>query len=106
MPPADEPAASSLAGPIRPHRQPDVFLIKNGFEPHDAADLEIAPKEVANEFGVLFDPVQRPVLDPITERNHAAHPDALLLRGGDLVSDPLASDLTLELGEGQEDVQG
>ena len=55
---------------------------------------------------MILDDVQRPVLDPIAERDHAAHPDALPLRGGDLVADPLAGDLALELGEGEEHVQG
>ena len=49
---------------------------------------------------MLLDHMERPVLDPIAEGNHAAHPDALPLRGGNLVPDPLASDLALELGEG------
>src|SRR6202011_5347594 len=37
---------------------------------------------------------------------HATHPHALLLRGGDLVADALSCDLALELGEGQQNVQG
>ncbi len=37
---------------------------------------------------------------PLTEGNDAPHPDALPLRGRDLVPDPLTSDLALELGEG------
>jgi hypothetical protein len=32
-------------------------------------------------------------------RRHPAHPHSLLFRGGDLVPDPLARDLPLELGE-------
>src|SRR5277367_1806808 len=106
MPPADEPAPGGLASPIGSSRQPGVLLIKDGLEPHDAAGLEIALEEIANQFGMLFDHVERPVLDPIAERNHAAHPNALLLRGSDLVTYPLARDLALELGERQEDVQG
>src|ERR1700733_9863203 len=50
--------------------------------------------------------MERPVLDPIAQRHDAAHPDALPLRGGDLVSDPLTGDLALELGEGEEHIQG
>ena len=73
---------------------------RSGLEPHDAADLEITPKEIAHEDGMLLDHMERPVLDPIAERNHAPHPDALPLRGGDLVPDPLTSDLALKLGEG------
>ena len=49
---------------------------------------------------MLLDHMERPVLDPIAERNDASHPDALPLRGGDLVPDPLTGDLALELGEG------
>jgi hypothetical protein len=49
---------------------------------------------------MLLDHMERPVLDPIAERNDASHPDALPLGGGDLIPDPLAGDLALELGEG------
>ena len=52
----------------------------------DAADLEITAIEIAHEHGMLLEHMERPVLDPISERNHAPHPDALPLRGGDLVS--------------------
>jgi hypothetical protein len=40
------------------------------------------------------------ILDPVAQRDHAAHPHPLLLGSGDLVPDPL------ELGKGQEHVQG
>jgi hypothetical protein len=40
------------------------------------------------------------------QRNHAAHPHSLLFRGGDLVPDALARNLPLELGEGQQHVEG
>ena len=68
--------------------------------------LEIAPKKVAHEYSVLLDDMECPVLDPVAKRNHSAHPDALLLRRGDLVPDAFAGELALELGEGQQDVQG
>jgi hypothetical protein len=32
-------------------------------------------------------PVKRAVLDPVAKRHHAPHPQALLLRGGDLIAD-------------------
>ena len=63
------------------------------------------PKEIPDEGRVLLDNMERPVLDPIAERNDAAHPDALPLRGGDLVADPLAGDLALELGEGEQHIE-
>ena len=55
---------------------------------------------------MLLDDMERPVLDPIAERNHPAHKNALLFGGSDLVSDAFARDFALDLGEGQEDVQG
>src|SRR5271156_965360 len=96
----DQPAAYGFARPVGPHWRAGVLAVENSLEPHDAANLEITPKEIADKGGMLLDHMERPVLDPIAERNDASHPDALPLRGGDLVSDPLASDLALELGEG------
>ena len=61
---------------------------------------------MAHEGGMLLDDMERSVLDPVAERNHSAHPDALLLRRGDLVPDAFAGDFAFELGEGQQDVQG
>src|ERR1700719_5178106 len=100
MAPTDQPAAYGLTRPVVPEWQPGVLVVEMCLEPHDAADLEITPIEIAHEDGMLLDHMERPVLDPIAERNHAPHPDALPLRGRDLVSDPLASDLALKLGEG------
>src|SRR5712671_4322541 len=100
MAPTDQPATYGLARPVDPEWQPGVLLVENSLEPHDAADLEITPKEIADEGGMLLDHMERPVLDPIAERNHTPHPDALPLRGGDFVADPLTSDLAFELGEG------
>src|SRR6202030_3053413 len=74
--------------------------------PNDAANLEIAPKKIAHDLGVLVDDMQRPILNAIAERDHPAHPDAPLLRGGDLVPYALARDLALELGEGQQHIEG
>jgi hypothetical protein len=74
-------------------------VVEKCLEPHDAADLEITPIEISDEGGMLLDHMERAILDPISERNDASHPDALPLRGGDLVPDPLTSDLALELGE-------
>jgi hypothetical protein len=50
---------------------------------------------------VLVHDVQGSLADPVAERHHPSHPDALLLGGGDLVPDALARDLALELGKGQ-----
>src|SRR5208337_2243189 len=104
VPSADQPAAGGFPTAVGSNGQPNFLLVQKTIEPHDAADLEIAPKEIAHEDGMLFDDMERPIIDPIAERNHAAHPDALLLRGGDLVPNAFAGDFPLELGERQEDV--
>ena len=51
------------------------------------------------KLGLIFDDMEGAVFDPVAQRNRSAHPDALPLRGGDLVADSLAGDLALELGE-------
>jgi hypothetical protein len=79
MPSADQPAAYALTAKISSNWQPDVLLIHESREPHDGANLEIAAKEIAHESGMLLDDMERPVLDPVAERNHTTHPDALLL---------------------------
>src|SRR6202007_744010 len=105
MAPTDQSAAYGLARPVGPEWQPGVLVVEKCLEPHDAADLEITSEEGSEESGMLLDHMARPVLDPIAERNHASHPDALPLRGGDLVADPLASDLALKLGEREQHIQ-
>ena len=68
MPSADQPAACHLAPAVGSNGQPDILLVQKSFEPHDAADLEIAPKEIAHEGGMLLDDMERPIVDPIAER--------------------------------------
>src|SRR5580693_7741412 len=100
MAPAEQRTARGPARPVGPQWRAGVLAVENSLEPHDGADLEITPIEIAHEDGMLLHHVERPVLDPISERNDTSHPDALPLRGGDLVPDSLTSDLALELGEG------
>src|SRR5882757_7832862 len=104
MPSADQPASGRLALAIGPNRESDVLLVQSSLEPDDAAGLQIAAKEIAHEGGMLLDDMERPIIGSIAERDHAAHPDALLLRGGDLVPNAFAGDFSFELGERQEDV--
>src|SRR3984885_6027262 len=106
MAPTDQPAAYGLARPVGPQWQPCALMVEKCLKPDNAADLKISTKEISDEDGMLLDHMERPVLDLIAKRNHASHPDALPLRGGDLVPDPLAGDLAFKLGEGQEHVQG
>ena len=105
MPAADEAAARTFSSSVDPFRETHVLAVERSFEPDDGVELEVAAEYRSHQIGMLLDDVQRPVLDPIAERNDAAHPYALLLRGRDLVADSLARNLPLELGEGQQHIE-
>ena len=89
-----------------------ALLAANAFRPQCArqrgggTDLHEALEDHSDGrgFGLVDD--QLAVLDVIAERHEPAHPHALLARGGELVPDALADDLALELGEGEQDVEG
>ena len=99
-PPVERPAPSIRTG------NPNALSVETLLETHHASRLEIAAKEGPHDAGVILDDTQRAVHNPIAERDDAAHPHALLLRGGDLVANALARDLPLELGEGEQHVEG
>ncbi len=101
----DRSAAGLSAGSVRPNGRANILGVKSGLEARHPACFEVAAKKIANELGFVFDNVESAVLDPVAEWNRSAHPDALPLRGGDLVADSLARDLPLELGERQEHVR-
>src|SRR5262249_54252240 len=66
----------------------------------DGAKLEIAGEDGADCSRFLGDHDNLLVGNPIAQRHRSANPDALALRGGDLVPYPLADDLALELRKG------
>jgi len=68
--------------------------------------LQIEPEQRSNRFRLGLVDDQLAVDDIIAERHDTTHPHAFPLGGGDLVSDALAGDLALELGEGQQHVEG
>ena len=61
------------------------------------ACFEVKLHNVQDLLGFDLIDQQLSVDDVISQRNRPAHPDALLLRRRDLVADPLAGDLALEL---------
>ena len=99
MPPTEQSAAGRAARAIDADRNPKALSIESLFEANDASRFQIAPEDGAHDRCMVLDDVQGAILDPVAQRNHAAHPHPLLLRSGDLVSDPLPCDLPLELGE-------
>jgi hypothetical protein len=84
----------------------DAAAAEIGQEPPDAAKLEVARKNTADALGLLRVDHQSAIPAVIAERHHAADPQSLSLRGRDLVADALAGHLALELGKGEQHVQG
>ena len=87
----------------------DPSCRKIAFERMDRAEFEIPGEERADEDRLLVIDLENTrggIRQVIAKREGAAHPEALLLRGRDLVADPFARDLALELGEGEQDVEG
>src|SRR4029078_3447408 len=72
----------------------------------DTAELEVELKKQPDRLSFLGIDAEFAIDGVVTERHGTAHPHALLLGGCDLVADALARDLPLELGEGEQHVQG
>src|ERR1700686_3731790 len=84
----------------------DPFSPDLPLQRRERSEREIALEYHADGFGLVLVGDQLLVLDLIAQGNHAADPKASLFRCGDLVADALAGDLALELGEGQQHVEG
>jgi hypothetical protein len=78
----------------------------SSFNNRDRAEFGVAAKNQAHDFRLAVDDNELSVLRLIPERRHPAHPNPLLLRGSDLVTDTFADDLALKLREGQQYVEG
>ena len=74
MPPAERAAAGRAARAIDPDRDAKVLGVELLFEADHAARLEVAPEHGAHDLGMILDDVQGAILNPVAERNHAAHP--------------------------------
>jgi hypothetical protein len=63
------------------------------------SQFQIALEKHFHRFGLTRNDDELAIVDAVSHRHPAAHPDALLLGGGNLVPDPLASDFPFELGK-------
>jgi hypothetical protein len=86
------------------HAGPDSPLRQLVDEAGHRAKLPVAGEDEPHRLSLSLIDDELTGLDPVAQRHDPAHPYALLLRSGDLVPDPLARDLPLELGEGEEHV--
>src|SRR5215207_5148062 len=99
-------AADGSARAERPQSRHDATLPQLALQDGEGSQREIAPEDQPDGFGLVLPDDELAVAHLISERDDAADPDAPALRGGNLVADALARDLTLELSEGQEHVEG
>ena len=72
----------------------------------DGAEFEIQIKQCPNDCRLIFIDNQLLIHGIVSERRKAAHPHVLLLGGSDLVADALSRNLALELGEGEQHIEG
>ena len=96
---------------VRPSREmadlgDDAALPKIGQQQPDTAEVEVAPEDRADPLGLFLFDDELLVPADVAERHHAADPQPPALGGADLVADALAGDLALELGKGQQHVEG
>ena len=70
------------------------------------SDLDEPLKDRAHQLGIGLVDDQLAIPDLVTQRRPAAHPHAPLAGGRELVADALANYLALELGKGQQHIQG
>src|SRR5438874_1199253 len=77
-----------------------------GLDQADALEIDVEPKDGSDGFGLGLVDDEGAVLAVVADRDPAAHPHALFLRGGNLVSDALPGHLALELGEREQDIEG
>jgi hypothetical protein len=97
---ADDPSARK-----RPSSGYDPSAAEIVDERPKRAEFEIAVKDDANGLRFRFIDDKLSLNHPVAERNDAADPDALPLRGGDLVADAFPRDFPLELGEGEQHIE-
>src|SRR5271167_5160439 len=75
-------------------------------DPAHAAELAIKGEDTTHGLSLNRVDDERALACVVAERHVAAHPHALLLRSGDLVADPFAGHLALELSKGQQHIEG
>ena len=85
---------------------PDAPPVELGNQSAHGAELEIEAEDGANRLCLLGHDFELFFDATIAERNGSADPEALALRGRDLVAHPLADHLALELGKGEQHIEG
>src|SRR5271156_495773 len=101
----ESPAADCPPRGKRSLSSDDSLLTQVPLQRRQRSKVEIAPEDQPHRRRFLVIDDQFAVFDLVAEGNHATDPKPLLLGGRDFVADALASDLSLELGQGQQHVE-
>ena len=101
----ERPALAEGAGLRGPGLGAVALSVQLSDQQEGRAEVEEAAEDQADQLGLGRVHHQLAVPDVIAERRVAAHEDALAAAGGELVPDPFARELALELRERQQDVQ-
>src|SRR5271156_4161115 len=99
-------AALGVAFPRHSTRGHNSTAVKILLQKSDAAEFEVALKNMTYRFCFVFVDQQFALADVVSDRNRTSHPDPFTLGGGDLVADAFADNFALELCEGEQHVQG
>src|SRR5215207_590828 len=84
----------------------DAGLPQLALQRRQRAKREVTLEDQPDRGGFLLVDDELALAHPVSERHLAARPEALAFGGRDLVADALARDLALELGEGEQHVEG
>src|SRR5215212_1731255 len=97
----DEPLVDRIAALV-----PDTLLGQLPHEPGGRSELDEALEDAPDQSRLALVHLEPAVLDVVAERRPAPHPHAAGTGGRELVPDPLPDHLPLELGKGQQYVEG
>src|SRR3954451_11427533 len=92
-------------GPARAQPAPscdDAAIPQLALQRREGAELKVALEDQPHRRGLILPDHELALPHLVSERHDAPDPNALALRGRDLVADALARDFALELGKGQQ----
>ena len=100
------PLPECPAGRTGPRGNLDPFGRQRLRKHPDGTEAQVAGENLPDDPGVVLDDGEAAPLGAVAEGRGAPHPHPAGLRGCDFVPDTLGRDLPLELGEGQQHVEG
>src|ERR1700676_4281843 len=104
-PPEKPIPARWFAVPRDPDFRSDAAAIQIFHQEPDGPEFQIAAEDSHYLLCLRLIDLEAAINHVVAKWDQTTHPHSLLLGSGDLVPDPFAGHLALELGEGQQDVE-